>query len=181
MHALNNVFSLLGLAGFAVVWFFGDIYIATAFLMGIFTLQLAVVSAVTRKLHKPSFYLWLLVIVLGALTLLLREKAFIQMKTSVVYSVFACALLAGDYLGKNLPRLALGQFFAPPDAVWRRVSHAAAGYFLLLALCNYFTAKYLSESAWVAIKTFGFPAATFIFTVLLLLYLYRYARQQDSA
>ena len=180
MHALNNFFSTAGVIGFAAVWYFGDIYYATGFLMLVMTAQLIVVSALTRSLHKISLMMWLLVVCLGTLTLVLRDKAFIQLKTSFVYGGFAVALLLADWFERNLPQLALAQFFDAPAAVWRRVSQALAGFFILLSLCNYWVASYFSEAVWVGVKTFAFPTATFIFMLVLIMYLYRYVKEESS-
>lgn len=178
--ALNNLFSLLGMGGFAIAWYLAGIFTATAVLMGILTVQLLAGLAVSRRLHKPTLFTWLLVLALGSLTLLLRDKAFIQLKTTLVYGAFAAALFIADRIGKNLPRLLLQQFFDAPAALWRRVSHLMAGYFLLLALINLAVARYLSEGAWVAIKTFAFPAATLLFMLLLMGWLYRHAGKKEE-
>lgn len=174
---LNNLFGLAGLFGFAIAWYFGGLYIATLALMALFTLHV-VLLVLLRRMHKPTLFMWGVVMVLGGLTLLLRDKTFIQLKTSVVYGVFAGALLVADALGKNLPQLLLGSMFHAPAAVWRRVSRVAAGYFFSLSVCNYFVAKYFSEAVWVGVKTFGFPSATFLFTVLMIVYLYRYIKEE---
>lgn len=175
---LNNLFSVVGLLGFAAAWYVGGIYVATITLMTLMTLHVALLLLL-RRVHKPTLLMWVLVMVLGALTLLLRDKAFIQLKTTVVYAVFATVLGVAEALGKSLPRMALGNFFSAPAAVWRRVSQLAVGYFLSLSVCNYFVAKHLSESTWVGVKTFAFPAATFVFTLLVIAYLYRYAKHEE--
>lgn len=178
--AVNHIFPIISMLGFALAWYFSNIYTATAFLMGLTTAQVALLGYLFRRVQKTLLIMWALVMGLGTLTLLLNDKAFIQLKTTVVYSVLALALFIGDRLKKNLPRLLLDSFFDAPAAVWRQVSNAAALYFLTLALCNYLVARYLSEAAWVAIKTFAFPAASLVFTVLLIVYLYRYLRDEHK-
>ena len=177
-ETLNNIFSFVGLLGFAAAWYLGGIYTATVALMALMTLHVALLLCM-RRVHKPTLWMWGVVIVLGSLTLLLRDKAFIQLKTTLVYGALAVALAVAEFSGKSLPKLLLGNFFAAPPAVWRRVSLLAAAYFLSLSVCNYFVAKHLSESTWVGIKTFAFPAATFVFTILMMLYLYRYAKHEE--
>lgn len=173
---LENFFPLASMLGFAAAWWLGGIYVATAVLMGLMTLQVVLLAVLRRAVKKPVLAMWGLVVGLGALTLLLRDKAFIQMKTSIVYGGFAAVLLIAEGMRKSLPAMALGKFFAPPAAVWRRVTFAAAGYFLALSGCNYFVATRFSEAVWVGVKTFGFPAVTMVMTFVLVFFLYRYAK-----
>ncbi|MCH9705347.1 MAG: septation protein IspZ [Proteobacteria bacterium] len=177
---INNFFPIISMLGFALAWYVGDIYIATATLMGLLTVHIALLWGIRRHVPKITLVTWALVIVLGALTLILRDKAFIQLKTTIVYSVLALALFIADRMDKNLIKIMLGSFFAPPPAMWRRVSTVAALYFLALAGCNFFVAKYFSEGVWVGVKTFAFPAATIVFSLLMVTYLYRYIREDDT-
>lgn len=175
---ISGVFAAVAMAAFAVGWWAWGIYIATAILMGVFTAQVAALKLIRGTVPPSTIAAWLLVLVLGALTLLLRDKTYIQLKTTVVYGVFAAALLLADFaFGKNLPKMAFETFFNAPAKIWRRVSSALAAYFFALAICNLLVAKYMSEGAWVGIKTFGFPAATFIFMIVVLVLMSRYMRE----
>ena len=179
-HPANGAFSIACMAVFAIVYWLADIYAATAALMILLTAQCLFFLVAKRRIEKSVLALWGLVMVMGGLTLLLRDKTFIQLKTTVVYSLFAAILLTCDFIfSKNLPKLALAPLFDAPDTVWRRVSLAFAAYFFLLAICNTLVSYYLSESAWVGIKTFGFPAATLVFTIIVAVCLLRY-QKNDS-
>lgn len=178
---LTNGFPLIAMLAFAGVWWVADIYAATATLMAAMAAQLVVLKFVRPPLEKTTIALTALVLALGTLTLLFRDKTFIQLKTTIIYGLLAVALPASDYLWKkNLPKLALHKFFDAPDAVWRRVSTVLALYFSALAACNWLVARNLSEGAWVGIKTFGFPAATMVFSLVLVGYLFRYAKAEDG-
>lgn len=174
---LSGVFAVGCMAAFAGGWWFGGIYIATALLMTLFTAHVAVLKLLRRKVPAALLFGWGLVVLLGGLTLLLRDKTFIQLKTTIVYAMFGTALLLSDFVaGKNLPRLVLHTIFDAPQNVWRRVSIALALFFYALAACNLLVARFLSEGAWVGVKTFGFPTATFLFALLLAFFLMRYEK-----
>ena len=179
--ALANIFSFAGVLFFAAAWWLADIYVATAVLMAVMTANVVIIKLMRRPLEKITLAVWLLVLVMGTLTLLLRDKAFIQLKTTIVYAVFAVALLASEYIWKkNLLRMALQGFFDAPPAVWRRAVAALAVFFVTLSVCNFFVARHLSEAAWVGIKTFGFPAATLVFMLCLLAFMFRYAKPLEN-
>lgn len=179
--ALANVLSLGGVLLFAAVWWLDGIYTATAALMAFMTAHVVLLKALRRPLEKMTIVVWLMVLAMGGLTLLLRDKAFIQLKTTIVYALFAVVLLASDWVWKkNLLRLALRQFFDAPDAVWRRATGALAAFFLTLSACNFLVAKYLSEAAWVGIKTFAFPTATLLFMASVVACLFRYVKPTED-
>ena len=180
-RTVQSLFSLLGVVAFALIWWWRDIYAATLALMGFMIAQVVVLKVLRRPVDRMTWVTLALVVVMGGLTLLLREKLFIQMKTTVVYALFASALFVSDrLLNKNLLKMAMDSFFDAPDAVWRSRSTAFSLYFLLLALVNWLVVRNLSEASWVAIKTFAFPIATLCFTVLILFSLFRYARPERT-
>lgn len=180
-NRIANSFSLLGLVVFPLVWYVADIYLATAALMGIFVSQILLLLILKKPIEKAVWVMCLLVVVLGALTLLLREKAYIQIKTSIVYAGFAVVLLASQFVfKKNLLQLALQQFFRAEPRLWRNLSLSLAVYFMLLSLCNWIVLNHFSEAVWVSVKTFGFPAATFVFTIGIIICLSHYGEMIDN-
>lgn len=179
--ATDNAFGLLGLVAFPVVWYVADIYWATAVLMGVFAGQIPVKLALRQPLTKSVWAMTALVLCMGALTLLLRDKAYIQIKTSVVYACFAVILLFCQFvLQKNLLRVVLQQFFTASDRLWRNTSLALAAYFAVLAVCNWVVLMHFSEAVWVSVKTFGFPAATFLFTLAIVICLAKYGQMVET-
>ena len=177
-----NFLSFLFVLTFAAAWWLADIYVATMVLMVLMTIQIVSMKLLARRLETLTVAMWLLVLILGTITLVLREKLFIQLKTTIVYSLFAAILLVSEFmLKKSLPRIAAHSFFNAPDKIWRRISVLLAVFFMGLAACNLLIVHYLSEAAWVSIKTFGFPLATFLFTVGLVVYLYPYAKMEGSS
>ena len=162
---MKTLLDLAPLAAFFIAWLLGGIYAATAALMAACLIQCAVLKLLFGKVERMNVAVCVLTVALGGLTLALQNDAFIRVKPTVVYAVFAAGLLAADFLfGKNAIQLMMGKFFALPDSAWRKASCAWAGFFLCVALFNLWAAE-LSEAAWVKIKTFGYPAAVFAFAV----------------
>jgi intracellular septation protein len=153
-----------------------EIFYATGALMAAVVLQIIWLKSRRREV---GFALWLgcgLVLVFGALTLGLRDKIFIQLKPTILYWGFAGALLAAVYIFRRNPAGALlGKVLELPDALWRRMNGAFAGFFAAMGALNLLLVYGLSEAAWIKIRSFGYPLLTFIFIVTQLLAVRRYA------
>ena len=162
---MKTLLDLAPLAVFFGAWLLGGLYAATAALIAACGVQCVVLKLLYGKVDRVNLVVFAFTFALGGLTLVLQNDAFIKVKPTFVYAVFAVALLAADFgFRKNLIRLMMEKIFpavSPP--VWRKVSCAWAGFFLCVSLFNLWAAFSLSEAAWVKIKTFGYPAATFVF------------------
>lgn len=178
-NSINGVFTAAGMGLFFVCWYFLDIYWATVALMATLSAQILFLLISKQKIETMVWITFLLVIVLGGLTLFFREKSFIQLKTSVVYSCLATAILLSDFVfKKNLIKLLLGEMIDAPAPLFRRLSIAIAIYFYGVAIVNWYIAQYFAESTWVVVKTFVFPAANVVFIILLLLPLLKYIKHE---
>ena len=176
MRVALNVLSVVSALAFALTWWLADIYVATAVLMGVMSVQAIATFIVQRSLPMHLLVPWLMVLFFGAITLILHDSHFIKMKTTVVYALVALVLVLSDYVvRRNLIKTALASVFLLPDRIWRRTSNALSAYCLVMATVNWWVASYLSEAAWVAIKTFGFPAVGVVVVVTLAVILHRCA------
>ena len=163
---MKTLLDLAPLAAFFIAWLLGGIYVATAALIAACLIQCAILKLLYGKVERMNVAVCVLTVALGGLTLALQNDAFIRIKPTAVYAVFAAGLLAADFLfNKNAIQLMMGKFFTVPNSTWRKASCAWAAFFLCIAAFNLWAAG-LSEAAWVKIKTFGYPAATFIFAVI---------------
>ena len=106
-----------------------------------------------------------LVVVLGGLTLLLRDKGFIQWKPTLVYWLFAGVFFASRYYGShNLPRRFMEQALSLPDRAWDRLNSAWVLFFGLLGAANLYVAYRMSELAWVNFKL-AMPFVSLLFII----------------
>ena len=163
---MKTLLDLAPLAAFFGAWVAGGIYAATAALIAACVVQCVLLRVIFGRVEKMNLAVCALTAVLGGLTLALQNAAFILVKPTVVYAVFAAALLAADFgFKKNLIQMMMEKFFTVPQPLWRKASCAWAGFFALCAVVNLWAAFSLSEAAWVKTKTFGFPIATFLFAL----------------
>ena len=120
------------------------------------------------KLGRVSPMLWLstaLIVGFGALTIWLRDERFIQIKPTVIYTLFAMALLGGWFRGKALLQTLLEAAFEGLDQQgWLKLSRNWGLFFVILALLNQALVELLSFEDWLWAKLWVFLPLSFLFT-----------------
>ncbi len=149
---------------FFVAYKMYDIYVATAVIMAAMSLQVVGLWLVKRKVEKVYLFSWVAILVLGGLTLFLRNPEFVKWKPTIVNWALGLVFLGSQYIGeKNLVRRMLGPHFEMPDQVWTRTNLAWVAFFFVCGILNLGVAKYCSENTWVNFKLFGLTALSFVF------------------
>ncbi len=175
---MNQLLDFLPIAIFAAVFFStpspDNIYYATAALMAGVTLQLVAYWLMKKPIGGPLKFTFWASVVMGALTLFLRDATFIQWKPTIVNWVFTIALLVAPVVAKtNLLKKVLGAQLQLPDDVWRRLNYGwALGFFVAGAL-NLLVAYNFSMEFWVSYKLVGGFALTFVYIIATVIYLNR--------
>jgi intracellular septation protein len=163
------------LVAFFLAYYFGDIYVATGVLMATLWLVFFTHRLAFGQWSKTYLWVGLIATVLGALTLYLRDPAFIKLKPTIVYGVLSAALIASHFVGdKVLVARLPQQVLVMPDAVWRRVNLAWAFFFAGCAVLNLYVAHQFSEATWVKFKVVGFTVLPFLFALANAPFLSRY-------
>ena len=172
---MKQFFDFIPLLVFFAVYKFYDIYTATAALMVVTVLQIAITWFTLRKLEKMHLITLAMVLVFGGFTLFFHDDAFIKWKVTVINLLFSAALLVSQFvLKKPLIKQMLGKEMQLPDAIWSRVNLAWAGFFAVAAATNTYIAFRLPQEVWVNFKVFGLLGMTLLFTVATVFYLYRH-------
>lgn len=163
---------------FFAAYFLADIYVATAVLI-VAAIGLVLIYRFWQgHWHKSHIVVAVLATVLGGLTLMIQDPAFIKFKPTAVYAVFALALLGSHVVGKQVLLARIPQqTFKFPVPVWRRVNLAWGLFFLGCAALNWYVAGHYDEATWVKFKTFGFTALMFVFLLAHAPFLARYLPQ----
>ena len=168
--------SLFPAGVFFLAFFVGgkDFLLATKALMATVAAQLLLLTILRRPIPKQFLITAVLILIFGAITLVLDDAFFLQLKTTVINWLFAIALIIADFaFRKNLVHAFLKNFFDAADNIWRTASCWFAAFFFTLGCSNLIIINLLSTKDWVLIKTFIFPAATFVFTIGIVIYLSR--------
>lgn len=163
------------LLAFLVVYALSGIYAATLILVLLSLLALGAGRMIEGHFSGLSVFTVAVSVVLGGLTVGLRDPSFIMVKPSVVFVVFAVALTVSHFAGEKViyERL-FGPLLPMPSRLWRRVNALWAAYFAMHAVLNLYVAKTYSEQTWVYFKVFGFGLVTILFALLHAPFVWRY-------
>ncbi|MBV6691615.1 septation protein A [Serratia quinivorans] len=158
-----------------------DIYVASGALIVATALALVFTWFKYRKIEKMTLITFLMVLVFGTLTLVFHNDLFIKWKVTIIYTLFALALLISQLvLKKPLVQRMLGKELTLPDKVWNSLNLAWAVFFLICGLANIYVAFWLPQSVWVNFKVFGLTALTLVFTLLSGVYIYRHMPEEQK-
>src|SRR5271154_66233 len=167
---MNQLLEFSPLIVFFAAFEFLGIYWATAALM--IACVMVMVLHRLRSGHFKTMHIitTVVVVVLGAATLLLHDRRFIQWKPTVLLTLTAAAFLGSMVVGKQpLVRRMFEAAFDEPLRIsaraWLIVNTLWAAWFALLAAANLYIARNFAEGVWVKFKVFGITAATIVFLI----------------
>jgi intracellular septation protein len=125
------------------------------------------------RLGKVSPMLWFstaLIVGFGSLTIFFGKPFFVQIKPTIIYSVFGIALLSGFFIGRALLKVLLeAAFEGLSDKGWLKLSRNWGVFFLFLAILNEVLRYFYNEpngnfATWLWAKFWVFLPLTFLFT-----------------
>lgn len=148
------------------------IYIAQAVLMGGVTLALILSWVIFKKVSKVMWFTTILVLVLGGLTLWLRDPRFTYIKPSLVNGAFALGLAISILIGKNGMKLLFNDAFKLPDYAWDHITWRWVGFFAFMAILNEIVWRqiavdnWITEDKWVLLK---FPGGIILTVAMMMI------------
>jgi intracellular septation protein len=151
------------------------IFVATAVFIPAILAALAISYALTRHVAIMPVVTAVIVVVFGGLTLMLQNETFIKLKPTLVYLLFAAALLGGLAFKKPLLGMVFDSVFNLTDAGWRKLTLRWGVFFIAMAVLNEIVWRNVSTDAWVSFKVFGFLPLTLLFAAAQFPLLQKYA------
>ncbi len=130
---------------FLIAYKFTNIYTATMVIIAASFVQIAGYWLATRRVEKMHLISLVLIVLLGGLTLYLRDKRFIMWKPTIINWLFAAAFVVSAYIGGKplIQRMLSGQL-QMPDIAWKKLNWAWVGFFIFSGLVNlYFAQRYI--------------------------------------
>lgn len=171
---------------FPLLLFFGayryaDIYTATGVAIAATIVQLLWAKFRRGKVDGMLWVSAIIVVVFGGATLLLHDETFMKWKPTVLYWVFAAALVGARLtLGRNLIRQIMEAQIQLPTPVWDRLNLAWGGFFGVLGVLNLAVALNFPTETWVNFKVFGVTALILVFVVAQAFLLAKYVEEEKS-
>ncbi|EKO3964585.1 septation protein A [Vibrio fluvialis] len=177
---MKQLLDFIPLIIFFALFKFYDIYIATGALIAATAVQVAVTYFMFKKVEKMQLITFVLVAVFGGMTIFLHDDNFIKWKVTIVYVIFALGLTISHMMGKSAIKGMLGKEITLPETVWAKVNWAWVGFFSVCAVLNIYIAYQLPLDVWVNFKVFGLLAATFAYTLLTGIYIYKHLPKEQK-
>ena len=178
---MKQLLDFLPLVVFFVFYKMYDIFVASGALIVATLLALAFTWFKYGKVEKMTLVTAIMVLVFGTLTLTFHSDLFIKWKVTVLYVLFAAALLVSQwFMKKPLIQRMLGKELTLPDKVWSTLNLSWAVFFLVCGLLNIYVAFWLPQDIWVNFKVFGLTALTLVFTLISGVYIYRHMPEEQK-
>lgn len=177
---MKQLLDFIPLIIFFALFKFYDIYVATGALIAATAVQVTVTYFMFKKVEKMQLITFVLVAVFGGMTIFLHDDNFIKWKVTIVYVIFALGLTISHMMGKSAIKGMLGKEITLPETVWAKVNWAWVGFFSVCAVLNIYIAYQLPLDEWVNFKVFGLLAATFAYTLLTGIYIYKHLPKEQK-
>jgi intracellular septation protein len=163
-------------------WFhtFDGIYSATAVLMMSTTACWIISSVMQRKNDRRLMWMTLLIVPMGAATLILKNPIFIQWKPTVFNWGLAIVVLGFQLLGKQtLIERIMGNQITLPRAIWVRINMLWFANFTIVGAANLYVAFNYSEAFWMLYKLYSGLGFTVLASVLTIVVAFPYLKADE--
>lgn len=161
---------------FFVVYKTVDLYWATG---AAIVASMVLMAWMKLRSHRIEPMQWVslgLILVFGGATILLHDERFIKIKPTLLYGLFAIALLAPQLFGKTLLiKKFMESKIQMPVTAWAWLNAAWGIFFVLLAVLNWWVASQFSTDIWVNFKLFGTVGLMVVFVIAQALWMNRVA------
>jgi len=163
---MQLLFEFVPIFAFFIAYKIGGIFVATGTLIVAVLVQASVQWIKHRKISPMMMISAVLVLVFGGITLVLKDKTFIQWKPTVLYWMFAIAFIASRFIGdKPIIERLLGENLTLERRLWNRLNVVWAIFFVFLGGANLYVAYHYDEATWVNFKLFGLLGLMVVFTL----------------
>ena len=170
MQQLLEYFAVIA---FVVVYFLTkDVFLATGVLLAAVVAQVAFYKVTKRPLSNELKITFWVSLVLGGLTLLLRDETFIQWKPSIVSWAIALGLAGAQlFASVSLLKKMMGAALTLEDSVWRNLTYGWAVGFAASGAINLWVVNNFSMDTWVTFKLFGLMGLNVLYVFIMMAYL----------
>ena len=175
---MQPLLDIAPVVAFFVAYWLSDFQTATLVIMIAITVQVIATRLITGSVSKVLVISAGLVVVMGGISLLLKNDLIFMWKPTVLNWLFAVICLGSQYFGEKTIIQRLIEATSKTDirlsqSSWSRLNLMWFAFFLVSGAANIFVALNFSESVWVNFKLFGLLGMTFVFIMLQAVWLSR--------
>ncbi len=186
---MKFLFDFFPLIAFLIAFYYPEnreqgIYYATATIIVASFIQICVYWLLYRKWEKMHVVTFVVVLIFGGLTLWLQDERFIKWKPTIVFWIFAGALMISQFVGeKNIIQRMLtmaDEKIDLPEYVWKNLNLSWVIFFTVVGVMNLYIAFNYSTEFWVSFKVYGITVLNLLFVVAQVLYMYRFMSEENT-
>ena len=158
------------------------IFVATGAFMAAMIAAMIYSQMRFRRISPLLLFSGFMVIVLGGLTIWLRNETFIKMKPTVYYLLVSGLLAFGLATGRPLLKAVLGSAYPGlDDAGWVKLTRNWALFFAGMAVLNEGVWRNSSTDFWIGFKLWGAIPLTFLFALANIPMLLKHGLNREQA
>lgn len=171
---MQQLLDYIAILAFVIVYFFSrDIFLATGVLMAGVSFQVGLYWLLKKPIGNELKVTFWACMILGGMTLILRDETFIQWKPTIVNWLLASALIGAHLVTRTfLMKRMLGQVLVLPDDAWVVLTYGWALGFAAAGGLNLWVAYNYSMDTWVTFKFVGLLVINILFLISTFAYLY---------
>ncbi|QQG46843.1 MAG: septation protein IspZ [Candidatus Azosocius agrarius] len=170
---MNNLLNISQLLFFFILFQYSNIYYAI--------ITIIIINIINTILHykikknneyNKKFYIIIILITLGSLTIILQNELFIKWKLTIIYTIIGLILITNT---KNQNKLILknigNHIIKLPQEVWITLNYIWGIFFIIIAIINIYISYTFNIKVWVYFKIFGITSLIVIFTFIQYIYI----------
>jgi len=158
---------------FFATYKYSNIFVATMLMLLVTVSGLIVSYIIDKKISIPLMVSGVVLLTTGSITIISKDAAFIKMKPTIVYLVFAAILFYGYVKKQGYMKHVFSAALKLEEEIWVNLSFRFSMFFFFLAVLNEVIWRRYSEEFWVNFKVFGFGPIIFLFVAVQIPYLYK--------
>jgi intracellular septation protein len=168
---MQALLDFLPVVAFVIAYWLSDFETAVLVIMIAMVLQVAITWLVRRTVSRMTLASAVLVVVLGAVSLLLRNDLIFKWKPTILNWAFAIVFLGSHFIGSRPIAQRLLESVMKEDVTlaprdWRTLNLMWVAFFAVSGAANIYVAYNFPENVWVNFKLFGLLGLTLVFVLL---------------
>lgn len=168
---MQALLDFLPVVAFVVAYWLSDFNTAVLVIMIAMVLQVAVIWLIKGSVSRMLLTSAALVVVLGGISLALKNELVFKWKPTILNWAFAAVFLASQFFGgrtiiQRLLQSVSKDEISLADRDWRSLNLMWVVFFAISGAANLYVAYNFPENIWVNFKLFGLLGLTVVFVLI---------------